>query len=731
VRWRSLLVVVLLVLGGGLTAWFMAHRADSLPLSPTGGSAPEAREGRASETLESEPSLFRLRSAERAPAPRETASSSAGGLSLRGRVLDERDQPVQAFELECFPHGGGESVKQQVASDRGEFVVAGLAPGSWWIRVRAPVLQMRDPSQWIALPHEPIEVHMVGAACITGIVLDLTGAPVADARVEQLLIRNGAAWVQSELTCDADGRFRCESLDPGVHGFRAKADEGGAPSETVVRTLVPGIDPQEVRLLLSHGGTIEGRILGESVDRSRERSVKLCRGMTSLFESALQDAECDESGRFRFEHVPPGAWWVLAEGKGPGGAVFLTAQCTVRDSETTHVTLGQGREDSVLVKGRLLRRGEPAPGASVLVLLDGTPAFESARFAEADDEGRYQVLLNGCGAATFLVSDHHFELDAPAVHQRIPCQREFTLDLTLARAGVRGIVVNKAGQPVARENVWVMPAEGPRLVMFQADSLVRGRSDTNTDEQGRFEFPDLAPGEYVLLAGGGILDNPFGETGRTQLRVKIRPEEVLEGLVLRLPDAGKVRGIIRDAAGRPCARLNVYARTATGELLQALRLCHSNDKGIFCCRGLAPGRYTFFARDEAQELTGRGPVATRESAPVDVQASADDDEPSGFAVVLVADPAGFLRVSVLDGRDVTLPAQLRVLDDLGREVGGVLGKGELDDTFERGSFGHRSRFGPLPPGRYTLEARIEGGDVTTQAFTLAGEAEKTLTIRVD
>ncbi len=730
-RWRSLLVVLLLVLGGGLAAWFVAHRTDSPPLSAAIGSAPEAREGRANERLESEPSFFRPRSAERSPAPREPAPTSAGPVSLRGRVLDEHDQPVQAFEIECFPHGGGESVKQPLASLGGEFVVGGLAPGSWWITVRAPVLQMRDSALRIELPHEPIEVHMVGAACVTGIVLDLAGAPVAGAEVEQLRIRNGASWVESKLTCEADGRFRCESLDPGVHGFRARADEGGAPSETVVRTLAPGIDAQEIRLLLSRGGTIEGEMGPASPDRMRERSVKLTKGMGSLFESSFPEVESDESGRFRFEHVPPGSWWVLGEAKDSGGAVFLAAQCTVRESETTHVTLGQRREDSVLVKGRLLRRGAPAPGAGVLALLDGVPAFQSACYAEADEEGRYQLLLSGCGPATFLVSEHHFELDAPAVHQRIPCQPEFTLDLALARGGIRGTVVNKAGEPIPRANVWVVPAEGPRLVMFQADSLVRGNWRENADEQGRFEFLDLAPGSYVLLAGGGNLEHPSMDAGRTQVPVQVGPEELVDGLVLHVLDAGMVLGIIRDHAGQPCARLDVYARKPSGELLQPLPMCHSNERGVFRCEGLAPGRYTFFARDEAQELAGRGPVATRESAPVDVQASAGDFEPSGFAVVLVADPASFLRVAILDGRGVSLPAQLRVLDDLGREVGGVLGKSELDDAFEHGAFGYRSRFGPLPPGRYTLEARTEGGRVTTQAFTLAGEAEKRLTLRVE
>ncbi len=209
------------------------------------------------------------------------------------------------------------------------------------------------------------------------------------------------------------------------------------------------------------------------------------------------------------------------------------------------------------------------------------------------------------------------------------------------------------------------------------------------------------------------------------------PRRLVDGLVLRVLDAGLVRGIVRDHAGQPCARLDIYARMSSGVLLQPLPMCHSDEHGVFRCVGLTPGRYTFFARDAAQELAGRGPVATRESAPVDVQASAGDDEPSGFAVVLVADPASFLRVAILDGRDVSLPAQLRVLDDLGREVGGVLGKSELDDAFEHGAFGHRSRFGPLPPGRYTLEARTEGGRVTTQAFTLSGEAEKQLTLRVE
>jgi hypothetical protein len=88
-------------------------------------------------------------------------------------------------------------------------------------------------------------------------------------------------------------------------------------------------------------------------------------------------------------------------------------------------------------------------------------------------------------------------------------------------------------------------------------------------------------------------------------------------------------------------------------------------------------------------------------------------------------------VEVLGGKDVQLPSELRLLDDLGQEVGGAVGKGDLDDALAQGAFGHRSRFGPLPPGRYSLEARTEGGRVATQKFTLSGEPEKKLTIRVE
>jgi hypothetical protein len=94
-------------------------------------------------------------------------------------------------------------------------------------------------------------------------------------------------------------------------------------------------------------------------------------------------------------------------------------------------------------------------------------------------------------------------------------------------------------------------------------------------------------------------------------------------------------------------------------------------------------------------------------------------------------PAGFVRVELRDAEGFSKPASVRILDEAGRDVGCAVGRSDPDDALDHGAFGYRSRFGPLPPGRYTLEARTEGEHVARQAFTLAGELEKQLSLRVE
>ncbi|MEZ6036250.1 MAG: sigma-70 family RNA polymerase sigma factor [Planctomycetota bacterium] len=161
-----------------------------------------------------------------------------------------------------------------------------------------------------------------------------------------------------------------------------------------------------------------------------------------------------------------------------------------------------------------------------------TPATTEARVSFNLDRlttGSFEVLgdggklvLNGFSEGSVvrgLVTEDRRESEAPP---------------SLAR--VEGVVYGEDGKPAAKVPV-VLLGDGPQPLQR-----------TRTDEQGAFVFERVQPGDVVVRAGGeseGLARNPLhveGGTWRSNLQLR---------------RDGVVRGVVRDADGRPVAGAGV------------------------------------------------------------------------------------------------------------------------------------------------------------------------------
>jgi hypothetical protein len=134
--------------------------------------------------------------------------------------------------------------------------------------------------------------------------------------------------------------------------------------------------------------------------------------------------------------------------------------------------------------------------------------------------------------------------------------------------------------------------------------------------------------------------------------------------------------------------------------------------------GLAPGRYTVSARGKTE--------AAGDGAPVTVRAGEDAE------TALALEAGTVVRVKLdVRGEGEVPPATIRVLDSEGREVTGMLGLEDLQTLYLEGAYSHTEhRIGPVPPGRYTIEAH--GSDFAGERrLTLRGEPERAVTLILD
>ena len=165
------------------------------------------------------------------------------GVEVRGRVTDDRGDPVAGAELT------GDGTALATTDARGEWDIAHVAR-ALTLTVRAPGFL---PATRAVSPSErgPFDVTLRRAeGRLAGDVVDDRGAPVSAARVEIAAPPMPVRWV----TTDRAGHFAADGLGPGPYRVVvAHADFAPATFEAVAPT-------SEARFALVPGGGIEGDV---------------------------------------------------------------------------------------------------------------------------------------------------------------------------------------------------------------------------------------------------------------------------------------------------------------------------------------------------------------------------------------------------------------------------------------------------------------------------------------
>ena len=156
------------------------------------------------------------------------------------------------------------------------------------------------------------------------------------------------------------------------------------------------------------------------------------------------------------------------------------------------------------------------------------------------------------------------------------------------------VVDAETGDPIPRALLQVMGKVGERS------------TDLEANDRGEFRLEGLAAGDYTVVAvppelRATHLPQVFGGeitslmTRASRPVVSLRPREVREDLVIRLPRALALDGIVLDDAGQALAGIRVSAELVEGLPLSDSRQQTSDDRGRFRLFGLSPGVYRICA----------------------------------------------------------------------------------------------------------------------------------------
>jgi hypothetical protein len=484
--------------------------------------------------------------------------------------------------------------------------------------------------------------------------------------------------------------------------------------------LAPGDVREGVRIEVPRGGTMTGEVYdsaGKPASGFMVTTVALD-SITSGVGLSQKLGNTDAAGAFRFEHLQAGSWQVTAmdTAKGLGGEADMGSlisslkigQAEITEGETTHVVLGAPPEDPVRLYGTVTLGGKPFAGANLTLFPEGGQLYANLAMTAVGEDGHYEVTLDGPGGYTTnlqTIGTGPGQQSTIEYRLEVPSAAEYRHDFELPLGRISGRVVGPDGRGISGERVTVTldsDARSDRMFGGQYSELVSG-------EDGAFEVLPLRPGTYRVSAGGApMMGLGEGHLGRvTQGGLVLGEDQALDGLVLKLPEPGALQLTVLAPDGSPASGAAVFVRDASGRTLEPFSMQTTGTDGGILIKALAPGDYTLLARTKD--------LCSPESHAVRVRANEITELRLDLGV-------GTIVKVQLQGKESREPVRgsVRVLDAAGRDYANLFGYQDLQYLYVQGGFSPTEhRFGPLPPGRYTVHGQA-GEHSAKKPVTLKG-----------
>lgn len=724
---RSALLLLVIAAAGLSFLVFRGWAGEVLPPSPQFGSRATGAVAPNDAVVTSNPPSPASPSDDRTAAEPMRASvlPTEATIALTGRVTGPAGQPLGGAEVtaSASPAEGYGLLDRELRADRrvagttttaadGTYQLPLPAGRPFLVVARAPGLVPARRSS--CRGGARVDFVLQPGAVLTGTVRRVDGgAVVAGTRivVRQQLAGGGALPVGA-ATSDAAGRFRLDGLPAGSCTIDVQPRELAAPRDFEVELVAGATLVRDIELL--EGLTIRGRVL-DATTRRGIAGAEVGEGLLG------RTVTTGDDGAFTLVGFAPLAnlsLRVRAAGYGETEKLVRGQGSKPEDTATeveVLLTKGHGARGIVLDPS-----GRPRAGVYVAAVAadhrggEGNWFRSDWRSATTGDDGAFQIgdlradlphelLLLQPGFATTL---HPFPADEA---------QQSEVDLGVLRlqiaAQVAGVVKDETGQPVQDHEIvlrghnrdrWVSgkPLEdGYRAI----DSYVAERH-CRTDDQGRFQFIDLAAGDYTVGA------QKFDSHEAISVPVAVQAGAVVTGVELVLVRGLAVEGRITVADGGALPKCYCSIDPEDGQATSGD--VEAGADGAFRCGGLRAGNYRVTVYPYPSE-TDR--AAGRSFSPFAVEHVAAGSR--GLMCELVA--LRPVRGTVVDAQQAPVAGAWVAVFDGEREVGSAT-------TAADGSFalpvpvGRPLWVGMVPPPRPEVGVAYRRSEVAGGVAMMAG-----------
>ena len=504
------------------------------------------------------------------PEPVFTTGSMVLGASISGRVTDaETGRPLANVEVRgenVLDGGPGES---DGTGDDGRYILLGLAPGSYRIKVETEETAYVELYYNNRLGWDAAEVVTVGTAevvedinfvleiggTISGVVSDkITGLPLRGVRIKSRSVEYNTG---SYANTDVSGSYVLKGLAPGSH--RIWTDE--TPT-TYIRVFyqdtfqwddadwitvngnenIKGID-----LSLEQGSTVSGRVLDAETGRllsGLNMRVRLVNGNDIAY------TESGTDGTYTFSGIPEAMLEVIVDGRGyiqERIDLEIEGRNLIQDFDIS-VTLGGS------VSGTLIDEETGIPLYNLEVYAEMVANGRHVAWERSNAEGRF--ILRGLAPGEIYVVVEGQGYLPQRLALTVSGQETVTAgDLELGQGGtITGTVTDATGNPISGISV--------RGKWVDEDFY----SDATTNDQGVYRLAGMGEGRhrisveddaqnYVLQYYNSKLDRDEADL------VSVRGREEVGNIDFSLSLGATISGRVADGlTGRPIAGMEVRAR---------------------------------------------------------------------------------------------------------------------------------------------------------------------------
>jgi protocatechuate 3,4-dioxygenase beta subunit len=478
---------------------------------------------------------------------------SADGEPLPGATIATVRYPWRRTGfLNMEGYETGEPVDERLSAEDGTFAVRLRRGELVHLEVSADGYAPTKISQVQAGERLRVELSRpgTGAVGLTVRVLDEDGNLVPEANVHVFSLSGVTPVVNRKAVTDADGSAGFEGMPANsAVVIDVSAPDYGSPGWTQRR--IASEPEQREEVTLPRGRTLRGRVTDTAT------GAPIAGAKVGMNWVQRHPVTSDEDGNFALPGwTGRGATEIVATAAGYGRQKHV-----VGEREVVDFALRAGDT----VTGRLVTpAGKPVGGALVAAVgsqHDGTVQTSSFGHTISEPSGRFSVadLRRDLPHTLIVAAEGHgrtlYDFDPHA-------GAAGTIDLgdVIVHDGhsIEGVVVDADGEPMPRLMVIVQGANSDRGKLRSraptVDHFYGNSEDRYTDDQGRFRFPDLAPGTYLVKV------RPHGAPEQ-QRSVTLHGEDVAD-LEIALNSGHRVKIMVLGPDGEPIA--GAYVAPITG-----------------------------------------------------------------------------------------------------------------------------------------------------------------------